>query len=186
MKYNFYITGTPRSGTAWLAAYFSGLSNDAICIHEPDLLSDKELQDVFLLPGGDSIVGASCPSYISRPDEVDFSKPILLAQSNSWKESYKEFLRKHSSALGIRDSESISKVIQKTQDDYNKFRALVVANATYYDTVDLFNQSTHDETVSVLNRFAKTVGIEPRIDSSYFIQMKKFNITKIYDDKRHK
>jgi len=69
----FFITGLPRSRTAWLSAVFTHPEAGCHCVHEPDLSFDflsLPRKWANLVPAGTRFAGISAPGLHLKADEL--------------------------------------------------------------------------------------------------------------------
>lgn len=69
----FYVTGLPRSGTAWLSVYLT--THESFCFHEAGLYGDV---NNLMESRKEKYVGNSCPSLIFTPELID--GPLILVR----------------------------------------------------------------------------------------------------------
>lgn len=174
--FDFYITGTPRSGTAWLSVFFSGHPK-MVCHHEP-LLYDEDLINRASYDSGFGITGGACPSFIRLPEYVDFNKPILLTRRAGWRESYANFIKNNKESLGLSNSsqKTIDKLcvtlINEAEESEKEFEQKLVDSKSRYVIFDFDKMSFSD-----LEKFMGMISPDMGARLNLFIQMKYMKIT---------
>ena len=99
-KFDFLITGYPRSGTAWFASLFS--IGEYMCIHEPETLGSEYLSSVI---SEFRIVGASTSSPVSDRFNGKLPGKIIVIERQR-EECIESFMRKFSTEVDLSSSES--------------------------------------------------------------------------------
>lgn len=95
-KFDYVVTGYPRSGTAWISQFLS-IHPDTICLHEPEMIGGNIVEDMrkqFLFVGCSS----SVPVCVGWP--INNEKTCLIDRDfDDSLRSFKEFLRKKMPSL---------------------------------------------------------------------------------------
>lgn len=137
-KSRFFITGTPRSRTAWLAAVFS--TGPALCYHEPT----RELHELCQRHGGRS-VGVSSPSFVLRfrALRADYPRTPWLYVERDPQEALASllvFLRPHFGAASAQAPEVIeaglNALMARHQEEAQVLKAHPMVKVVRYEDLD--------------------------------------------------
>ena len=124
---NFFITGLPRSRTAWFSAFFTG--NNSFCYHEIIRVSN-DFESVIdkLTNRKEMYVGnsdSSLPIWMDKIDHILRDSPIVIIErdieevSNSLKTLYKEYDYTKILDLTLERLEVVKKRYNYISVDYN-------------------------------------------------------------------
>ena len=169
--FDFYITGTPRSGSAWLSTLFT--AHDFICLHEPTrfpaewILSQLKIRKM----------GAACPSfvYLERAQWlIDERSKVIVLERKDWKEAYSKFLNNPEFCKWLRansKAELIESLINDFDEELANFKYYIVDKKIQHVTVDFETLFTDEKRLSDVFNF-----IGCRLSHEKFIQMKNLKI----------
>lgn len=175
--FDFYITGTPRSGSAWLSTLFT--AHDFICLHEPTFFNAEWILSQLKIRK----TGAACPSFVYLDKAgwlIDERSKLIILNRKDWKEAYAKFLDDPSLAaclgaghLSIKSKnaliESLVKDFEKQLDTFNQY---VLDKKIDHVTINF--EEMFSDTSKVKEAFS-LVGCN--FQEEKFIQMKDLKIT---------